>query len=128
MTKIIAEFPAIRVFEMPEFKRNRIRHNDKFVVMYQSSSYGMLPRVYTFGSVFGYAVENGDDVLDRYLRAKANGHKIHWANADDVVLHDGPKTQVDRYALQFGDMISFEGKKYRIDKAPNDNVALTEIE
>lgn len=126
-TKLIAEFPAFRIFEMPKFKRDRIRHGMVFAIMFPSKRYGELPHFFTFGSVFGYAVENGDNPIDTYNRAVERKDKIRWANANATVLDNSVKTQKDISALKFGDEISFEGTRYRLEKAPNDNVSLVEI-
>lgn len=127
MNKLIAEYPAFKLYEMPEWKRNRIKHGDVFAIMFPSRNHGPLPHFFTFGSVFGSAVQNGDDPLEAYCRANDRGHEIRWVNANAVVLSNSPKAQVTRYVMAFGDEISFEGTRYRLDKAPNDNVKLTQI-
>lgn len=127
MTEVIADYPTYRILKMNDWQRTRIRHGQKFAIMFPSRTHGDLPHFFTFGSVFGSAVCNGDDPLKSYHRAMTNGHKIRWANANAVVIHNGPKVKEDAYCLAFGDVIKFEGTSYRLEKAPNDNVALVEI-
>lgn len=128
VTTVIADFPAVRVSAMPEWKQNRMKHGDIFVIMRETKNHGSLPYEFKLGSIFGYAVEHGDDPLEAYERNKAQNHRSHWANAMSVMIHNGPHTKVERFALSFGDVIGFEGKQFRIDPAPNNNVYLTPVE
>lgn len=127
--KVIADFPALRVLEMPEFRRQRITHGQEFAIMFpRISGKGEIPYMFKFGSVFGYAVEHSDDPMQAYQRAVHRDHKLYWAIKQAVVIHNGPKEKRDVMCLAFGDEITFEGRKFRLVKAPNDNVSLVPVE
>ena len=126
MVNVIADYPALKVVEWDGF--HRFRHGDEFVVMMPSVRYGNLPKHFKFGSVFGSAVEYGSDVMEAYNRAIENGHDIHFVYGLATVIHNGPKVKKERIALNYGDVVTFEGKKFELVKSSNQNVRLKPVD
>lgn len=122
---IIQDHPAVEYVAAPNHLR--FRHGTVFAMPWPTTRHGIQYHRYTLGSVCGYAVEYGDDPIAAYERAKANGHKLQYVYANAVSI-GGPKRDKDSiWALSWGDIIAFEGKHFRLDKAPNQNVTLTEM-
>jgi hypothetical protein len=124
--QIIADYPAYKVVHMPDWFT--CKHGTKFCMPYKSRNHGILWHFFTLGSVIGYAVDKGDDPLAALVQAKDRGHKLHWANANAVCIDNMKREKETAFALDFGDIILFEGIRFRLDRAPNDNVALTPVE
>jgi len=124
MTKILADYPAYTIIEG---KDHEFVDGEEFGIAFKSARYGDLYHFFQIGSVEGYAKKRGDDPVARVERAKSLGHELYYAFGLGVVLHNGPKVKTTKLGLAFGDVISFEGKKFRLDPAPNQNVKLTEV-
>lgn len=122
---VLADYPAYTIIETPAYLT--FKHGMKFAIPFQSQRHGTLWHFFTLGSVFGYAVHNGDDVLKNYERAVERGHKLWWANADAVVISNQKEEKKTIFGQNYGDVIKFEGKLFRLDKAPNNNVALVQV-
>ena len=125
--EIIADFPAYTIIKMPIWRQENMRHGDEFAIPFQSRSHGILWHFFKLGSVFGCAVADGRDVIAAYERTKKLGHKVHWANAQAVAITAWKQEKRTVWGLDFGSEISFEGIRFRLEKAPNDNISLIEI-
>ena len=82
---------------------------------------------YTFGDVFSSALGSGRCPLEALERAKGFGHKIYWLNQNPIVV-SAYKTEEKEYAfsVNVGDQVKYAGKIFKVEKAPNDNLALIE--
>jgi hypothetical protein len=123
--EILADFPAFEYVRTPAFMI--MKHGSRFAIPMKTARHGILHKHFTLGSVIGYAVECGDDPIANLERAKERGHDLHWANANAVTLTAHKRDKERVFVLNYGDVITFEGIRFRLDKANNDNVKLTEV-
>jgi hypothetical protein len=52
------------------------------------------------------------------------GHPTHWVNTIPTVLTSDTQDKENRVSVNWGDEVIFEGKLFKIAKAPNDNATL----
>ena len=124
MAKIVAEFPA---FKMMAYEGQELENGQEFGIAYDSARYGPLYKFYKLGSVAAYAARYNDNVEESVERAKANGHELFYAFGLDVCIHNEPKVQVEKLALNMSDVIGFMGKRFKLVPAANQNVKLVEV-
>ena len=105
-----------------------------------SKEYGGVPVIIdghecSFGSVVGYALYNRACPIKAVERAKANGHDLHWINRSATVLCSD-RGYYERVAarrakmpkLAVGNIVSYEGRRFEIVRAPNSNYDLKPID
>lgn len=105
--------------------------------------------LFTFGSLEAYTTRNNADKLkwnspipttsveDALAHAKKHGHEIAWAIPESCCIVDTkayPTYYAERAAriasaltLAAGDVVELEGRLYRLEPAPNRNVALKPV-
>lgn len=125
MEKIIAEYPAYKIIENPQAK---YKADDVIAIPFKSVRHGTLYHFFTFGSAVSYALKYNECPIKSYNQEKECGNPTHWLNANSVCIHNGPKKQDVVFGQQIGDIVYFEGRKFEIKSAPNNNVKLFEIE
>lgn len=132
---LIADHPAWSIHEpTPQqsyalgINRPIFRAGDVIGLPWETRRYGTQHRWYRFGSCASYALQYDHCPIRSYERAKRKGHKTHWLNAEATVLTDRPSPKETRIGLNWGDEVVFEGRLFRIEKAPNNNAALVEVE
>ncbi|WLJ71219.1 hypothetical protein [Sphingomonas phage Birtae] len=131
--KTIADFPAYRIYQ--PYVGRKFRHGEKIAIPFQSARHGTLYHFFTLGTVAGYAVQNGECPIEAVKRAedhnakaaKYDQHRLYWANANAVCIHNGPHTKEEVPGFEFGQTIILQGHEFRLDKAPNNNVELTPL-
>lgn len=80
------------------------------------------------GSVVGYAVEKGIDPIKSYNDAIERGHDTHYAFSVGASLTSGHRDKEPRrISVDYGDEITFQGQKFIIEKANNDNINLIKV-
>lgn len=79
------------------------------------------------GSVFAYAVENGDDPLKAYERAIEHGHDVTYVFGLASVISIAASPQERVIEIDIGDHIIVEGKEFEIERASNRNLHLKQI-
>lgn len=125
MSIILADYPAYTIIEP---RADKVwKHGERFMLPRQTCNHGTVWSSYTLGSVVSYAMQYNNDPVQAVDRARANGHRLHWANHDATVISSNPPPKHTRYGLQWGDYIKFEGRIFQLQKAPNDNVSLVEV-
>lgn len=122
---VIADYPAYAIVEAPAYLK--FKHGMQIALPIQSRRGDTLWYFYTLGSIFGFAVSYGDDVLKTYEQAKERGHKLFWANANAISITAHQRAKETVFGFNWGDIIPFEGKRFRLDKAANNNVELVEV-
>lgn len=128
MTKVLlADFPAYAVYEMPEFRKAKMIDGMEFAMPFPSTRYGTQYHFFKIGSVGGYAVKNGDCPVEAVERAKANGHELHYVYGLGASISNQQREKGEKFALAWGEEIGFEGKRYTLEKAPNQNVRLVPV-
>tara|TARA_B100000780_G_scaffold279019_1_gene254996 strand:+ start:2367 stop:2717 length:351 start_codon:yes stop_codon:yes gene_type:complete len=91
-------------------------------------------RKYEFNSIVSYAMEKNEcpiDALAWVEHAKVKwphaGHVSHWLSPSLVCLSLVPSEQkVVRGVVDFGELVQFEGRFFRIEKANNDNIDMVD--
>lgn len=110
---ILAEYPAYKVLAGCE--KDFYAPGD--VVRINGSNFAL-------GDVMSYALSNGQCPFEAQQRNSANGHQIYYAFSLASVLSSSPTKQKVVFAQEFGDVITYAGKKFKLLKAPNNNVNL----
>lgn len=129
MTKeLIKDYPAFSIYKMPEFRQAKMIDGMEFAMPFETRNYGTQYRFFKIGSVIGSAIHNGDDPLAALERAKGFGHELHFVFGLGVSITSHQRAKEEKFALNWGDVIGFHGKRFKLAKAPNDNVALIEVE
>lgn len=129
----IADFPAYRIYK--SYEGRKFKHGDKIAIPFETRSHGTLYHFFTLGTVAGYAIYNGECPIKRVAEVEARNadapaydqHKLYWANADSVCLHNGPVTKIEVPGFNFGDVIILQGHSFTLTKAPNNNVSLVPV-
>jgi hypothetical protein len=112
---VVAEYPAYKVLAGSE--KRFYAPGDTFII-------GL--RIYTLGDVMSYAINNGACPFAHHEKACAAGHEIYYAYSTGACLSSSPTKQEVTFAQEFGDVITYAGKKFQLVKAPNNNVRLVE--
>lgn len=122
---VVAEFPAYRIVAA-DLSRE-FQYGEQFAVPYESGRYGTMYRMYTLGSVAGYAADYNEDPTAAVERARARGEELYWANQNSTMLTAWDRPQEVLPMVQYGEVIRFAGKQFRVQPAPNQNVRLMEV-
>lgn len=125
---LIVDYPAYAIYKTPAWRQAKMIDEMEFALPFETRTHGTQYYFFKLGSVIGSAIRNGDDPMKALERAKNFGHELHFAFALAVCIHNGPKVKEQKLALNWGDIIGFHGKRFRLDKAPNQNVRLVEVE
>lgn len=121
--QIIADYPA---YTIVADKDREFVDGDVIAVPYHSRRYGAMFSFYTLGSVAGYAARYDEDPAEAVEKAKANGHKLYWANANGVSLTAWGRPKETVPGFEIGETIRFAGKSFTLKREPNNNVGLVE--
>jgi hypothetical protein len=128
-----APVPGSVVFDCPGYQIVAADPNKKwvadeqFAIPFQSRHHGVLYHFFQLGSVVSYAMRYKQCPIAGLERAKANGHELHFAFALATIISDPPQAKRTVTGLNFGDVIEFEGRKFKLAPANNDNVRLVEV-
>ncbi len=122
---VVAEFPAYRIVAADLTRE--FQYGEQFAVPYESGRYGTMYRMYTLGSVAGYAADYNEDPTAAVEQARARGEELYWANQNSTMLTAWDRPQETFPMVQYGDVIRFAGKQFFLDKANNNNIVLVEL-
>ena len=128
---ILYDFPGYRLIEPT---RRYYTDGDIFALPYEAdparrtARNADLFRFFTLGSVAAYAMEYGECPEAALADARERGHKLWWANQNATCISSPPPPQRTHPLHQWGDVIQFHGRRFRIDPAPNGNAKLVELE
>jgi hypothetical protein len=125
MEMIIATYPAYTIINPGTYG---FLPGDEFAIARETRTHGTLWDFYRLGSVEDYALQYNEDPAEHIARATERGENLYWANLQGVTL--SAHRQAHKYVrgVKLGDVITFKGKSFRLDPAPNRNVTLTEVE
>lgn len=126
--ELIVDYPAYALYRMPDFRQANMLDGMEFGMPFESSRYGTQYHFFKIGSVLGSVLERGGDPYAAVERAKANGHELHFVYGLSVSITAHKRDKEEKFALAWGDVIGFHGKRFRLEKAPNQNVRLVEAE
>ena len=116
--------------------RNIVEENAKYRVYEGKSIFeGYKPKeqlcvngyYYTFGDVFSSALNDGDCPLEELKRAEGFGHEIYWLNQNCIVVSAMAQDQDHAFSVSVGDQVKYAGKIFKVEKEPNNNLALIEV-
>ena len=114
---VVAEYPAYKILAGSE---------KQFYVPGETFIIGLTQ--YKLGDVFSYALANGKCPIAAQQKASLAGHEIYFAYSLGACLSSSPQKQEVTFAQDFGDVISYAGKQFKLVKAPNNNVKLVEVQ
>lgn len=130
--EILKEFPAYKLIKPV---RSYYADGDIIALPHETRSHGTLYSFFTFGSVAGYAIKNGECPEEGMARCRKNmiedrsgGHKLWWVNQNSIVLHNGPVIKVTRPLHEWGDTVRFHGRDFTLEHDHNGNCKLVEVE
>lgn len=124
--KVVASFPAYDVITCPPCSLTNLPvfKAGYRVALKTARAY----KIFTFGSVSSFALENNDCPIESYKNAVDKGHKTHWLNANAVTLSANNQEKEIYREINIGDEILFEGIVFSVEKDWNDNLKLVRIE
>lgn len=125
---LIVDYPAYALYKMPIYRQEKMIDGMEFGMPFESKSHGTQYHFFQIGSVIGSAIKNGDDPYAAVERAKKFGHKLHFVFGLSVSITAWKREKEQKVALNWGDVIGFHGKRFKLVKAPNQNVELVEVE
>jgi len=114
---VIAEYPAYKILAGSE--KQYYAPGETFMI-------GLTQ--YKLGDVMSYALKNGKCPFAAQQKAYLAGHEIYFAFAMGACLSSSPKKQEVTFAQEFGDVITYAGKDFKLVEAPNNNVRLVEVQ
>jgi len=114
---VVAEYPAYKILAGSE--KSFYAPGETFMI-------GLTQ--YKLGDVMSYALKNGESPFAAQQKAYFAGDEIYFAFAMAACLSSSPKKQETTFAQDFGDVITYAGKKFQLVKAPNNNVKLVEVQ
>ena len=120
-TTTLANFPAVRIIAPKQ------SIDEAFQLIAGRTVRVMIRgqwRAFTPNTVVSYALRYNEDPIAAHDRAVARRHKTHWMGQDAVLLHDGPVTQEVVVGLELGQLVTLEGRTFRLVAASNNNVDL----
>lgn len=127
--ELIHDFPAfgIRAIRKDHNQRAILSNDRRYAVMRQTRNHGPLPIIYSPGSVASYAIENNECPYAARERAVSRGHELYWLNQAAVVLSAHRREKEELELIEVGMVVHFEGRDFRIEAAPNDNLRLVDV-
>jgi hypothetical protein len=128
---LLHSFPAWDIYEAAprmhydlQVARPTFMACDVVGLPYATKRHGILHHWFTFGSAVSYALEYREDPIEAHSKAVENGHLTHWLNTLPTTLTSDTLPKEDRVAVDWGDEVIFEGKLFKIMRAPNNNANL----
>lgn len=112
---VVANYPAYKVLAGTE--KRFYAPGDTFIIDLTT---------YVLGDVMSYALSNGQCPFAAQKQASDRGHEIYFAFSTGACLSSSPTKQEVVFGQEFGDVITYAGKKFQLVKAPNNNVTLVE--
>ena len=120
--KVLKEYKATRIMEPAHYD---VHHKQRVYIEDQD---GTGWTEFEFLSVVGSCRLKDEDPTASLEKAKKYGHELYSLWRTTTVIHAGPKEeQQTRIGLQFGDIVTFEGKKFEIAYYDFDNCSLYEL-
>lgn len=103
-----------------------IRHGQTYALPFKHRRTGeTLWHMFRAGTVIDYAREYHEDPVNAVLNAMEKGHNLRWMNACPVsITNGGHGPKPEHIGLEWGQVVFFDGRRFTLKKAPNDNVAL----
>ena len=122
---MIADFPAYTIFRARESIINgyvEVHHGDEFQLRIRDQF-----TKFRFGSVVGYACQHAECPFAAHNNAIDLGHETHWVTQMSISITNGKQEKKQYVALSMGQVVLFEGKKFKLTETHNDNIELVEV-
>ena len=123
---VIVQWPAYGVVEpRADFRGDvNVRHGQTIAV----NTGGRLGWTrYTVCTVAGSALERNECPYAAAEQAREHGHDMYSAYANSSSLSDTKSAREWHDGFRFGDVVKLEGKKFTIERAPNQNIKFVEV-
>lgn len=120
-TEIVQDHPAV-AYVKPI--RMEVTEGMIIALPFETRRYGTMYREFTVGSIFGYAVKNNSCPMEALERAAEHGHSVYFIYANATIIDNMHHDKKVVPAFNWGDEVKFLGKRFTIEKAPNDNAIL----
>ena len=126
--EVVYSSPTTALVVFPD--DHEFKYGQKFGILWNRGRVGILPSIYTIGSIAGFGKEYGEtdsEIEQSIARAKELHHEVYWANQNATILDSSfPGKKHYRY-VELGSIIRFEGKRFRVEHTANRNVRLVEV-
>jgi len=116
----ITEYPAYDVVSFHSQAGNKVFDGEYLYCAANHTSWKL-------GSVVGFALEGGRDPIADYNDAVKAGHETHYAFGVGASISSNPQKLDRRIAIEYGDVITFHGQEFIIQKAANYNIKLVPV-
>jgi len=135
MTYIIADFPAYDIVAPTENILDAdndvdmpvLRHGQTYAIQFETRRHGLQWRIFRAGTVIDYAREYNEDPVEAIQKTIARGQKMVWLNPVPVMISSTPDAKRSHIALEWDQVVIFDGKQYQIQPDHNNNIKLTEV-
>ncbi len=122
---MIADFPAYTIF------RARVNTITGYVEAHHGDEFQLRIRdqfmKFLFGSVVGYACDHAECPFTAYNKAIDLGHETHWVTKMSISITNDKQEKKQYTGLSMGQVVLFEGKKFKLTETHNDNIELVEV-
>jgi hypothetical protein len=122
-TEILADYPAYSIYKPATNFRGDVfvTQNEYIRLPFNSRTHGIQWHEFKVSSVAGYAIENNDDPIAAHEKAVKSGHATHFLIGCGVTISNRDEGKRHYYGHQFGDVVYFAGKRFRIEPDHNQN-------
>lgn len=110
----IIDYPAFKVVEPDVHNGAKVILDD--VDLYVGGS------KFRAGSVMSYAIKNGECPFESYDHAIKNEHDVYYIYGLGVSLTSSKGEKKVLYGYNVGDLVKFQGKLFKLEEAPNNNL------
>ena len=120
--KKVHDWPAVTYLEMDTVNHEQhLTEKGVFAILV-----GRTHKEFIAGSVFEGHDYDWETAEEARQRAIDNGHELYYAYADCVCISNTPEKKRSIPAYNFGDVVTFHGKRFKLTPSANMNVELVE--
>ena len=122
---------ANTLYTCPAYDIIEARYHQNLAEVRSDREYAIMIRgqweLFYASSVASYALEYNEDPIEAYQRAVEHGHETHWLGKKATSLTAHKRARETYEALSIGQHVYFQGRRFEIRRAANDNVKLVEL-
>jgi len=119
----VYDYPAMTYLEMDTINHEQhLSEGEVFAILIRDQH-----KSFVAGSVYEGHNDTWETAEEAKQRAIDNGHELYYAFGDCVVITDSPTIKRIIPAYNFGDVVTFHGKRFKLEPTANHNVKLTEV-
>jgi len=126
---VIESYPAYDIHAPIEDFRGRaaIQPGEYIMLPFESRSHGRQWHEFKVGSVMGYAMDNNECPIEAFNRAKDRGHAVYFLSPCGTSLTAHKEAKRFYQGYEFGSVVHFMGKDFRIEPDHNQNAKFVEV-